>query len=225
MARPNITREWSRTRVQLRGTKAPSRWLFWVGGFAIITAFFLGRGCSSRQENVPVVPLAESTGGPLDADNSVLADVLRGGVLSVPIEDTSPKSAAAQQGVQKQSTTEVKITDGAKRAVLRPLEGRQGSGAATSAFASGQFQHVLVASLPLPPEGFFYTVWLIRPSPFDFFEAGRLIQRADDLRWYALFTAADDRRDYHKVVVTLESGDGNAAPGDAVLEGVLELAP
>jgi hypothetical protein len=190
----------------------------------VLGAFFAGRGCATS--NAPALPepptIADSTGGGWNPDASLLTDILKGGVLTVPIEDDA---TAMPDAAPTQATTSVQVSEGARTATLRPLEGRQGSGVATSAFTAGRFQHVVVASLPMPPEGSNYHVWLVRSSPFDFFQAGRLIQRADDARWYALFTAANDRRDYTKVVVTLEQGGENAAPGDAVLEGVLERTP
>lgn len=81
---------------------------------------------------------------------------------------------------------------------------------------------MIVATLPDPPVGYFYEGWLIRSKPFDFFSTGQLIQHADDLKWYLLWEDAEDKTDYKKVVVTLEPNDGNAAPADHVLEGLLD---
>ena len=199
-----------------------------MGILCIGLAFFLGRSCA-RKPVEPVPPVgtpAENTGGGWNEDASVLEEVLKGGVLTVPLEDEPRRTdAAPAEPFGPQATAQVSVGEGARKALLRPAEGRQGSGIATSAFAKGEFQHIVVASLPLPAEGNTYTVWLIRSAPFDFFQAGRLIQRADDARWYALFTAANDRRDYTKVVITLESEQAKALPGDVVLEGVLEREP
>lgn len=202
-----------------------------VGGFVsigtlVLGAFFLGRGCASPTTPPPATPpVIASTGGGWNPDTALLSDIVKGGVLTVPIEDSSLRREPSMEATTEQATMSVKVSEGARTATLRPLEGRQGSGVATSAFTDGRFQHVVIASLPTPPEGLSYAVWLVRSAPFDFFQAGRLIQRADDARWYALFTAADDRRDYTKVVISLESSEKNAAPGDAVLEGALELVP
>ena len=42
----------------------------------------------------------------------------------------------------------------------------------------------------------------------------------DDLKWYLVYESEDDRRDYNKVIVTLEPNDNDLAPAEHVLEGV-----
>ena len=78
----------------------------------------------------------------------------------------------------------------------------------------------MIGTLPDPPEGYFYEGWLVRSRPFDFFSTGEFIQHVDDLKWYLVYESDDDKRDYNKVIVTLEPSNNDPAPAEHVLEGV-----
>jgi hypothetical protein len=71
-------------------------------------------------------------------------------------------------------------------------------------------------------EAYFYEVWLVRQVPFDFISAGEMLTNDDGefvLEWVAA-EEEDDFSDYTQVVVTIESRENYAGPGEHVAEGV-----
>jgi len=149
-----------------------------------------------------------------------VSDVLSGSVLSIPLDNAIVLDSLVDfEANIAQDTTAIAVDEGASEVGLVGVGGTHGSGTASVQFVEGVYQHVVVASLPDPPVGYFYEGWLIRSKPFDFFSTGVLIQHADDLKWYLLYEADEDQRDYRKVVITIEPEDQDPAPADHVLEG------
>lgn len=75
----------------------------------------------------------------------------------------------------------------------------------------------------LPPlnEGTFYEGWLIkRGDELQVIDLGKALIVDDKL--YSIYTAEEDLSTYNFFVLTLEQEDGNAAPGEHVLEGTLQ---
>ncbi len=194
-----------------------------IAGVAIllVAVFFFGRWIQNPSSDADVVqaePVSElDTGG--SASQSI-EEVLSGKIISIPVSNpiVLDESVVDEANIA-QDTTNVAISEGALETLLEPVVGTHGSGTATSEIADGRFQHVAVATLPEPPEGYFYEGWLIRSRPFDFFSTGRFIQHADDLKWYLVWDGPEDKRDFKKVIVTLEPDDGDEAPSEHVLEG------
>lgn len=178
-----------------------------------------GQGRSNDARVAQTTPL--DVGG---TSSEPIADVLSGNVLSIPLRDPIVLDAQVETEANiAQQTTSVAISEDALETTLAAVSETRGSGVATSDFVDGRFQHVIVATLPDPSEGFFYEGWLIRSKPFDFFSTGALIQHADDLKWYLVWESDRDARDFNKVIVTLEPDDGNQAPDIHILEGRLEI--
>ncbi len=187
----------------------------------LVGVFFVGRwmqkpsGDVEIAQNEQVVEL--DTGG---STSQPIEEVLSGKVISIPVSSSIVlDESIVDEANIAQDTTEVAISEGALETLLEPVAGTHGSGTATSDVTDGRFQHVVVATLPEPPEGYFYEGWLIRSRPFDFFSTGRFIQHADDLKWYLVWDSPEDKRDFKKVIVTLEPDDGDEAPSEHVLEG------
>ena len=198
-------------------------------GGLLLVAFLVGRSFGKdadptvAEDELPVLDI----GGEATYRPGTVEDILSGTTVTVPLSDpiVLDEGAAADVSPEAdiaQDTTRVMVDSEALETALLGIGDFHGSGTASSQFVDGKFQHVIVASLPSPSEGYTYEGWLIRSKPFDFFSTGRLIQHADDLKWYLLLEFAEDRRDYKKVVVTLEPNDNNPAPADHVLEGVFE---
>lgn len=227
MRRRRVTREWNRSTVKrtsgVRGVRRGRRWPRYVGIAAVLLfVFLLGRGFNSNDASSEIVDVQESR---LDIGGSVVdstvSDVLSGSVLSIPVDDAIVlDEEVTEEANIAQDTTAVEVANDASEIALTAIGDFRGSATASSQFSEVGFQHVVVATLPDPPVGYYYEGWLIRSKPFDFFSTGRLIQHADDLKWYLVWEDTEDKRDYRKVVVTLEPDDGNIAPADHVLEGV-----
>lgn len=223
-----MTREWNRSTVKrtsgVRGVRRGSIWPRLIGFSALLlVAFFVGRGFSkdtyltdvSDTEN-PVLDV----GGSKTYDTTV-SEVLSGHVLSIPVDNAIVlDETVVDEANIAQDTTEISVLSDALEVSLTAVGSFRGTAVASSQFSEGTFQHLIVATLPDVPVGYYYEGWLIRSKPFDFISTGKLIQHADDLKWYLLFEGTEDKRDYKKVVITLESDDGNRAPADHVLEGL-----
>lgn len=228
MRRRRVTREWNRSTVKrassVRGVRRGSKWPRYAGIAAILLfVFLLGRGFGGDDAASDIVDIQEATldiGGSSGFDSTV-SDVLSGNVLSIPVDEAIVlDEEVVDEANIAQDTTDVTVADDAAEILLAPMNDFRGSATASSQFSDTGFQHVIVATLPDPPVGYYYEGWLIRSKPFDFFSTGRLIQHADDLKWYLVWEQSEDNRDYRKVVVTLEPDDGNPAPAEHVLEGV-----
>jgi hypothetical protein len=93
-------------------------------------------------------------------------------------------------------------------------------GLATRGTENGIFYHTIKVALPaIDREKEFYEGWLLCQSPYDFFSTGEMVTDADGdfvLEWAG---ARDDIDDYNQIVITRESRDNNAAPGERVAEG------
>jgi len=88
----------------------------------------------------------------------------------------------------------------------------------------GIFSHVIVADLPdINLDEFVYEGWLVRPGLSEFFSTGELFKRADG-KWGLVWEIREDEskvevQDYSRVIVTLESKDGDGNPEEHILEG------
>lgn len=230
MRRRQVTREWNRSTVKqtsrLRGVRHGRRWFRWVGVAGLLLfAFLMGRGFNQSGEDsvaVEVISTDLDIGGASRAGETV-AEVLSGQVLSIPVGDAIVLEQEADQEADiAQDIRDVSVASDAQVVQLAPIKDFRGVASASSQYSDEGFQHIIVATLPNPPVGYFYEGWLIRSKPFDFFSTGRFIQQADDLKWYLLWQGSEDKGDYRKVVITLEPEDGDAAPAEHVMEGVLD---
>ncbi|PJA46379.1 hypothetical protein CO172_03750 [Candidatus Uhrbacteria bacterium CG_4_9_14_3_um_filter_36_7] len=82
------------------------------------------------------------------------------------------------------------------------------------------------AQLPsIDTQAFTYEVWLLRPSPFDFFSLGRLSQINEGIftfEWSSSLDLKENLVDYKKIIITQEPLDANPLPSTHFLEGVFE---
>ncbi len=225
MRRYKATREWGRggaRRISTSRGRGKRRWPKYASlAVLLLAVFFFGRNFGGDKTGDIATPNQASLdiGGGV-VESSTVQDVLSGSVLSIPLDNAIVLDAEddAEASIA-QDTTAISVGAEALEAGLNPVGGTHGSGSATMQYVNGELQHLIVATLPDPPVGYFYEGWLIRSKPFDFFSTGRMIQHADDLKWYLLYEEGEDKRDYKKVVVTLEPEDGDPAPADHVLEG------
>lgn len=225
MRKYRATREWGRGGVSgppSRITRSQKKWPK-VAGVAIVLClvFFFGRNFGIKNATTSDQPteVALDIGG-ISAGSDTVKDVLSGSVLSIPLNNAIVLDGEVEVEANiAQDTTAISVDRDSTEIGLIAVGGTHGSGSSSVQFLEGSFQHIIVASLPDPPVGYFYEGWLLRSKPFDFFSTGKLIQHADDLKWYLLYNSDVDKRDYKKIVVTLEPEDGDIAPADHVLEG------
>ena len=74
-------------------------------------------------------------------------------------------------------------------------------------------------ALPEPENGDFYEGWLVRREPVAFISKGEL--EMVDGQYVNLYQSETDYRDHEFYVLTLEPDDGDPAPADHIVEGVL----
>ncbi|EKD33134.1 MAG: hypothetical protein ACD_76C00088G0011 [uncultured bacterium] len=88
-------------------------------------------------------------------------------------------------------------------------------------FSNNQYTVIILTSLPEPPEGYYYEVWLLQREPeFDFFSLGKMFHN-DAGQLYKQWDGkqGESYAGYTEAVVTLEADDGNLDPSAHVLEG------
>lgn len=130
-----------------------------------------------------------------------------------------------QQKPEEQAASE-RIMDAAMQtAVLRGVDGVQGSGTVTREAKNGQYT-VSIRTVPpaIDRQAEAYEVWLLRRRPFAFTRLGEMV--TDEVGTFVLdWTSADVKMDvgsYPTVVITKEAKDGNPDPGTHILTGTFE---
>jgi hypothetical protein len=87
-------------------------------------------------------------------------------------------------------------------------------------FEDGYYLHTVNLNISPAPDGFFYEGWIVKgPSVIS---TGHLSNYFSDSRHALRFESDIDYTGHTKVVVTLESDDGNPAPDVHVAEGTLK---
>lgn len=77
------------------------------------------------------------------------------------------------------------------------------------------------ANLPKPEEGMFYEGWIVRKGDnFDVISTGRV--KETEGVYSNVFNSDKDLTDHDLYILTLEAEDGDATPGEHVLEGALK---
>lgn len=107
-------------------------------------------------------------------------------------------------------------------AALADVTGGGSYGIAHATLKAGSFTLIAeMGNLPEPASGYYYEGWLVRREvSLAVLSLGRA-QKTED--GYALvYLTSTDLSDHDFFVVTLESDDGNAAPGEHILEGILK---
>ncbi len=96
------------------------------------------------------------------------------------------------------------------------------SGKAEAVFKDGTYHlRALLYELPIPQDDSFYAGWLVRKEPdFSVLSTGKA--RLIDGRYVNTYRSEQDLTDYTFYVLTLEPDDGDPAPADHVLEGLME---
>lgn len=109
--------------------------------------------------------------------------------------------------------------------VLAATNDYEASGIARRGMNDKLFSYVVIADLPTYDiDSEYYEGWLVKPGIVDFFSTGEMFVREDDkfgLLWELdRYSAPSDILEYSKVVITLESRNGDESPSAVhVLEG------
>lgn len=98
----------------------------------------------------------------------------------------------------------------------------QAVGTAQAGFNGQRYQlTATINNLPQPEDGFFYEGWIVRGEAESVISTGELIQEIPGT-YSNMFINDDDLSDHTRYVLTIEPDDGDPAPADHVVDGVLE---
>ena len=96
------------------------------------------------------------------------------------------------------------------------------AGVASARLDDNDYYYLLaeIGDLPEPNADDFYEGWVVRREPFRFESTGELVKDGD--LYVNTFGSTKDLSDHDFYVLTLEPNDGDPAPADHIVEGVLE---
>jgi len=115
------------------------------------------------------------------------------------------------------------LADVVKGKTIGPLSfaGIESSGKAEAVFKDGVYYlRAILYKLPIPKDEFFYEGWIVRKDPLSVISTGEA--QLIDGRYVNVYRSGQDLTDHDFYVLTLEPNDGNPAPADHVLEGLME---
>jgi hypothetical protein len=105
---------------------------------------------------------------------------------------------------------------------LIDVSGGQAAGVAQAGLTDGLYSLLAELDQLLEPTGTdFYEGWIVRKEPFDFISTGKLIKRGENE--FNVFSSDVDLTSYDFYVLTIEPDDGDPAPAEHVLEGIMYL--
>lgn len=105
---------------------------------------------------------------------------------------------------------------------LEDVTGGNATGVAQAGTMDGDYVlYATMENLPELEEGYFYEGWAVRHTPFDFISTGAAEQQEDGT-WVNAYKSATDYSDYTNYVLTVEPDDGDPAPAEHILEGMMK---
>lgn len=189
--------------------------------FLAIAAIFAGFGCWGNGSTRP-----EQTGSTIDRasilvearENDLIMDeaeiaAMAATVLEVDVLGRTPEDVATY--------LEANVKDWWS-AALADVTGGDGYGLAHARLTDGTFTLIAeMGNLPEPAPSYFYEAWLVRrEGELAVLSLGRA-QKTE--KGYAIaYLTSTDLSDHDFFVLTLEPDDGNPAPAEHILEGILK---
>lgn len=179
----------------------------------------LGAGCRDSSSEGGAQPVIDR--------NSILLEARENGLI---MGDTEIAAMAAAELEVDQDGRRVEDVQGYLNtnvkdwwsAALADVTGGDGYGIAHATLKTGSFTLIAqMGNLPEPASEYYYEGWVVRrEGELAVLSLGRA-QKTED--GYALvYLTSTDLSDHDFFVVTLESDDGNPAPGEHILEGILK---
>ena len=179
----------------------------------------LGAGCADSSESTQTQPTIDRESILFEARENglIMNEAQINAMVAAPLE--IDQEGRLVENVQEYVKTDVKDwLSGA----LADVTGGDAYGIAHATLQSGSFTFIAqMGNLPEPASEYYYEGWLVRrEGSLAVLSLGR-IQKTE--KGYALVYLTDtDLSDHNFFVVTLESNDGNPAPGEHILEGILK---
>jgi hypothetical protein len=176
----------------------------------------LGFGCqgdgSQSSSDEPVV---------IDRDAILLQAVDNG--LIMDSSEIDQMAASGQLETQASVSVDPNVSiNGWKSAALADVTAGESYGLAFTTFEDGSFKLIAkLGNLPVPSNNYFYEGWLVRRGEdMSVVSTGVALLSGSD--YINTFSATSDISDHDFYVLTLEPDDGDPAPAEHILEGIIK---
>ena len=188
--------------------------------FLACTVVLAGTGCFGSGE---ATEDTSATGSIVDRA-SILVEARENGLIMDELEILAMRAAVLEQDPQGRSPEDVVgyLETNVKdwwSAALADVTGGDGYGIAHTTFQGGTFTVLAeMGNLPEPASEYFYEAWLVRrDGELAVLSLGPAQRIEDD--YVVVYLTSTDFSDHDFFILTLESDDGNPAPGEHILEG------
>ncbi|MBT5808281.1 anti-sigma factor [Candidatus Uhrbacteria bacterium] len=185
-------------------------------GLLLLPLVLLGIGCASDD-------IANSTTETIVLDrDAILLQAKENGLIM----DDAEIGGMTDHGVDSAPTSAWVNPDqdvkGWSSAALADVTAGQSFGLAYSSYENGKYTLIAkMGNLPLPGEGYFYEGWIVRRgNEMSVVSTGVVSLKAD--QYVNTFSVYQDLSDHDFYVLTLEPDDGDPAPAEHILEGILK---
>jgi len=161
---------------------------------------------ANNQNNNNLIPGRDVTGEGLDEEDASISK-------QTVVEIVNPNDV-----IEEVPEPESKFSHSGE---LGDVSGGQSIGIARAVF-TGETYDLLAefSDLPQPEEGFFYEGWVVRQQPLNVVSTGRV--GSNDVGVYKnIFSSDINFIDHSFYVLTLEPDDGDPAPAEHILEGIM----
>ncbi|MGB0757399.1 MAG: anti-sigma factor domain-containing protein [Patescibacteria group bacterium] len=150
---------------------------------------------------------------------------------TVMMDDTTPANDEMEKQVSGDDAMAMKNMEYAYSGVLTDVTieqnvtrvdtGGNASGIAQADYSDGVYKLLATfENLPEPNGDDFYEGWIVRPEPFNFISTGP-VEKVDGVYTNTYMSGAD-LTDYPVYVLTIEPNDGDPAPDEHVVEGMMK---
>lgn len=185
----------------------------------LAVVLLLGAGCRDSSDNGGSQPVIDR--------NSILLEARENGLIMDDAEIAAMAQAQLevdQDGQQVEDVQEYLNTNVKDwwSAALADVTGGDGYGIARATLKTGSFTLIAqMGNLPDPASGYFYGAWLVRRrGELAVLPLGSAVKTQNG--YVVVYLTSTDLSDHDFFVLTLESDDGNSAPAEHILEGILK---
>lgn len=187
--------------------------------FVLALVLLLGSGCRDSSQNENTQPVIDR--------NSILLEARENGLIMDDAEIATMASAQLEVDQEGRRVEDVQgyLNTNVKdwwSAALADVTGGDSYGIARADLKTGSFTLIAqMGNLPDPASGYFYGAWLVRRrGELAVLPLGSAVKTQNG--YAVVYLTSIDLSDHDFFVLTLESDDGNSAPAEHILEGMLK---
>lgn len=189
--------------------------------YLLIALVLVGGGCFGKGKQDETRDVSEL----VDRDSILFEAKTNGLIMSdeeiVTMSTTLPTTDAGARDMVNVLDYRNHDVTGWASAALADVTGGESFGLAYAQLKDGGFTLIVeMGNLPEPAQGYFYEGWLVRRvDAFSAIDTGQAVQTPEG--YMNIYRSSSDLSDYNFYVLTLESDDGNSAPAEHILEGII----